>query len=97
MGPEIEEALAAVGGIKGRMPYYAASNKSMKKSINDGVISYCDQHLSHFAQQVDYGFYGNVDLAIVEVAAINEDGNLILGPGIGNIPMREILLSWHPK
>ncbi len=87
VGPEIEEALAAVGGIKGRMPYYAASNKSMKKSINDGVISYCDQHLSHFAQQVDYGFYGNVDLAIVEVAAINEDGNLILGPGIGNIPM----------
>ena len=87
VGPEIEEALAAVGGIKGRMPYYAASNKSMKKSINDGMINYCDQHLSHFAQQVDYGFYGNVDLAIVEVAAINEDGNLILGPGIGNIPM----------
>jgi len=87
VGPEIEEALAAVGGIKGRMPYYAVSNKSMKKSINDGMISYCDQHLSHFAQQVDYGFYGNVDLAIVEVAAINEDGNLILGPGIGNIPM----------
>jgi len=87
VGPEIEEALAAVGGVKGRMPYYAASNKSMKKGINDGTINYCDQHLSHFAQQVDYGFYGNVDLAIVEVAAINEEGNLILGSGIGNIPM----------
>lgn len=87
VGPEIEEALAAVNGIKGRMPYYAASNISMKKEINSGRIDYYDQHLSHFAQQVDYGFYGKVDLAIVEVAAINKEGNLILGSGVGNIPM----------
>ena len=30
VGPEIEEELAAVGGVKSRMPYYAASNKSMR-------------------------------------------------------------------
>ena len=87
VGPEIEEALAAVNGIKGRMPYYAASNKSMKTGINNGTIEYIDQHLSHFAQHVDYGFYGDVDVAIVEVLAVNEDGSLVLGPGIGNIPM----------
>lgn len=33
VGPEIEEELAAVGAIKGRMPYYAASNKSMKRAL----------------------------------------------------------------
>lgn len=87
VGPEIEEELAKVGGVKGRMPYYSAANKSMKAGINDGTIEYIDQHLSHFAQQIDYGFFGNVDVAIVEAAAINADGSIVLGPGIGNIPM----------
>lgn len=87
VGPEIEEELAAVNGIGMRMPYYAASNKSMKEGINCGKIDYLDLHLSHFAQQIDYGFYGDVDVAIIEVAAINADGSLVLGPGIGNSPM----------
>lgn len=87
VGPEIEEELAAVNGIEGRMPYYAASNKSMKIGINKNEIEYLDQHLSHFAQHVDYGFFGDVDVAIVEAAAITEDGGIVLGSGIGNTPM----------
>ena len=87
VGPEIEEELAAVDGVKSRMPYYAASNKSMRAGINGGKIDYIDLHLSHFAQQVDYGFFGDVDIAIVEAAAINADGSIVLGPGVGNIPM----------
>lgn len=87
VGPEIEEELAAVDGIGIRMPYYAASNKSMKVGINNGSIDYLDLHLSHFAQQIDYGFYGDVDVAIIEAAAINADGSLVLGSGIGNSPM----------
>lgn len=87
VGPEIEEALAEVGGISGRMPYYAASNKTLSRQINTGSVTYIDQHLSHFAQQIDYGFYGDVDVAIVEAAAINADGSIVLGPGVGNTPM----------
>lgn len=87
VGPEIEEELAKVGGIKSRMPYYSAGNKHLREGINNGSIDYIDQHLSHFAQHIDYGFYGDVDVAIVEAAAINEDGSIVLGPGIGNIPM----------
>ncbi|MDO4178004.1 MAG: succinate CoA transferase [Phascolarctobacterium sp.] len=87
VGPEIEEELASVGGIKSRMPYYAASNKSMRTGINNGEIDYIDQHLSHFAQHIDYGFFGDVDVAIVEAAAITEDGKIVLGPGVGNTPM----------
>lgn len=87
VGPEIEEALAEVGGISGRMPYYAASNKTLSRQINTGSVTYIDQHLSHFAQQIDYCFYGDVDVAIVEAAAINADGSIVLGPGVGNTPM----------
>lgn len=87
VGPEIEESLAEVGGISGRMPYYAASNKTLSRQINTGSVTYIDQHLSHFAQQIDYGFYGDVDVAIVEAAAINADGSIVLGSGVGNTPM----------
>lgn len=87
VGPEIEEALADADGIASRMPYYAASNKSLKKSINNNTVDYIDQHLSHLAQQIDYGFYGMVDVAIVEAAAITKDGDLVLGTGVGNLPM----------
>ncbi len=87
VGPEIEEALAEVSGISGRMPYYAASNKTLSRQINIGSVTYIDQHLSHFAQQIDYGFYGDVDVAIVEAAAINADGSIVLGSGVGNTPM----------
>lgn len=87
VGPEIGETLAEVGGISGRMPYYAASNKTLSRQINTGSVTYIDQHLSHFAQQIDYGFYGDVDVAIVEAAAINADGSIVLGSGVGNTPM----------
>ena len=69
------------------MPYYAASNKTIRSQINSGQVEYLDQHLSHFAQQIDYGFFGDVDVAIVEAAAITKEGHLILGPGVGNTPM----------
>lgn len=87
VGPEIEEELAAAGAVARRTPYYAASNKSMRAAINKGEICYSDVHLSHLAQQIDYGFLGPVDVAIVEAVAVTADGDLILGPGVGNTPM----------
>lgn len=87
VGPEIEEELAKVHGVSVRMPYYAASNRTMQTQINEREIAYIDLHLSEFAQQVDYGFFGEVDVAIVEAAAITEQGDIVLGSGVGNIPM----------
>lgn len=87
VGPEIEEELASVGAVARRAPYYAASNKSMRAAINSGKIRYTDVHLSHLAQQIDYGFLGPVDVAIVEAVAVTAEGDLVLGPGVGNTPM----------
>ncbi|MGN0955030.1 succinate CoA transferase [Dialister sp.] len=86
VGPEIEESLASVHGVEQRVPYYSAGNKSMKEEINDGEIKYIDLHLSEFAQQVKAGFFGPVDVAVVEALAITKEGNLILGTGVGNTP-----------
>ena len=87
VGPEIEEALASAGAVARRMPYYAASNRSMRLGINSGNILYVDTHLSHMAQMVNYGYLGGIDVAIVEAVAVTEDGHLILSCSVGNTPM----------
>ena len=53
------------------MPYQ--SEPTARGKINSGEMDYVDVHLSHVAQQVWQGHYGDVDVAVVEVAAITED------------------------
>ncbi|MBQ9364611.1 MAG: acetyl-CoA hydrolase, partial [Schwartzia sp.] len=86
VGPELDEALAGVDGIDFRMPYQ--TNKVMQKAINTGKVSYCDLDLSSSAQMARYGFMkGNkIDVAIVEAAAITENGDIIPTTSVGNAP-----------
>jgi len=77
-----EAMLAEVDGVALRMPYQ--SEPTARRKINDGRVDYVDIHLSHVAQQVWEGYYGKVDVAVVEVAAITEDGKLIPSMSVGN-------------
>jgi succinyl-CoA:acetate CoA-transferase len=80
--PELDGALAKVDGIELRLPYQ--SDPTCRKRINAGRMDYIDIHLSHVAQHVWFGFLGKLDVAIVEVAGIREDGSLIPSSSIGN-------------
>src|SRR3974390_1949627 len=81
-GPELDGALAMAGGINLRLPYQ--SDPETRKRINSGEMEYMDIHLSHVAQFVEYGFLGKLDVALIEVTAILEDGRLIPSSSIGN-------------
>jgi succinyl-CoA:acetate CoA-transferase len=74
-GPELDGALAKAGGIHLRLPYQ--SDPETRKRINAGEMEYMDIHLSHVAQFVEYGFLGKLDLALIEVTAVLEDGRLV--------------------
>lgn len=80
--PELDGALAKADGVGLRLPYQ--SDPTSRQKINDGRMEYVDMHLSHVAQHVLFGFFGKVDVALVEVAAIEEDGALIPSTSIGN-------------
>ena len=43
-------------------------------------------HLSLMAQNVRYGFFGDLDVAIIEAAQINEDGSIVPTTSVGNSP-----------
>jgi succinyl-CoA:acetate CoA-transferase len=80
--PELDAALAMVDGIELRLPYQ--SDPVCRKKINAGEMEYIDIHLSHVAQFVRQGFLGKLDVALVEVTAIREDGSLVPSSSVGN-------------
>ena len=80
--PELDGALAKADGIELRLPYQ--SDPACRKRINDGELDYVDIHLSHVAQFVWFGFLGKLDVAVVEVAGVLEDGRLIPSSSVGN-------------
>ncbi|MCL2784459.1 MAG: acetyl-CoA hydrolase/transferase family protein [Propionibacteriaceae bacterium] len=80
--PELDGVLAETGGLSYRTPYQ--SDPYMRNAINKGISDYNDIHLSHSGPQVRQGFHGPLGVAIVEVTAITEDGDLIPSSSIGN-------------
>ncbi|MFT4249400.1 MAG: acetyl-CoA hydrolase/transferase family protein [Pseudomonas sp.] len=80
--PELDGALAKADGIAMRMPFQ--SDPDARNRINAGTLDYIDIHLSHVAQHVWFGFYGEIDTAVVEVSAIREDGALVPSTSLGN-------------
>ena len=80
--PELDGALAEVEGVDLRMPYQ--SDPVSRAKINAGLMEYMDIHLSHVAQMVWEGFFGHMDVAVIEVAGITADGELIPSTSVGN-------------
>ena len=100
--PELDGALAAVDGIDLRMHYQ--SDPVPRPKINAGLMDYLDLHLSHVAQMVWEGFFGHLDVAVIEVAGVTADGHLIPSSSVGNnktwIDMADRVIlevnSWQP-
>lgn len=80
--PELDGVLAKAEGIELRLPYQ--SDPNLRDRINSGELNYIDMHLSHVAQHTWFGFFGAVDVAVIEVAAIREDGHLVPSSSVGN-------------
>ena len=79
---ELDGALAKADGVSMRLPYQ--SDPTVRKQINAGQMQYTDIHLSHVAQLAWFGFLGNLDVAVVEVAGVTPEGHLIPSTSIGN-------------
>ena len=69
-GQSTDGDLANAHAIKYRAPY--TTNPDFRKHVNMNEIAYNDLHLSQMAQELRYGFMGEVDWAILEVSDIDE-------------------------
>ena len=83
-GPELDSAWAELDMIARRLPYMTSG--PLRQAVNGGSaegVAYLDQHLGMTAQNARYGFYGPIDVAMVEAAAITEEGNIIPTTAVG--------------
>ena len=93
-------ALAAANAINRRTPYQ--STPELRQRINNHDCHYFDLHLSELAQKVRYGVYGDIDVAIIEVADVMDNGEVVLGTGVGNVPTyaalaKKVILELNTK
>lgn len=82
LSEEIEGPIAPYVARRGP---YMASNAS-RRLIQAGKMDYTDVHLSHFARGLMYGFYGDIDVAVIEVTRIRRDGSVVLSTSVGVSP-----------
>lgn len=83
-GGALDEALAAADAISWRAPYQ--SSKTLRNKINSQKTEFVDMHLSHVPQMVEFGFFGQIDFAIVEAVDVYGDGRIYLSTSIGAAP-----------
>ena len=101
--PELDGVLAEAQAVTKRLPFQ--SDPAMRRAINTGQTEYVDTHLSHAAQQAWFGFYGNLDVAVIEVSAILPNGLLVPGSSVGNnktwLELADKVIlevnEWHPR
>ena len=79
LADEVENPIAPF--VAKRSPYMSSS--VARKLIHAGKMGFMDVHLSQFGRNMMYGFYGDVDLAVVEVTRIRPDGSVILSSSVG--------------
>lgn len=80
----IDEELAETGAIAWRAPYQSA--KPIRNLINSQQVEYSEMHLSHVAQAASAGFFGKVNVAVIEAREITTDGRVYLTTSIGASP-----------
>jgi len=79
LSEDVENPIASFVGKRG--PYMSSS--ASRKLIHAGEMDFTDVHLSAFARNLFYGFYGDIDLAVVEASRIRPDGSVILSSSVG--------------
>lgn len=80
----VDGELSRANAINMRTPYQ--SHKDCRNRVNNHDIHYFDSHLSHVSQDLRYGFFGDIDVAIIEATEMSPNGDVILGAGLGMSP-----------
>jgi acetyl-CoA hydrolase len=81
---DLDELRARAKAVSWRAPYQ--SSPTLRRQINRGEVEFVDMHLSHVPQALLFGFFGRVDVAVIEATEITGDGRVYLTSSIGLSP-----------
>ena len=81
LGHDTDGALAHNHALHKRLPFQV--DRTLRKEINNGNVLFVDQHLSKTSDLISNGTFP-IDVGVLEVAEILEDGHLVPTTSIGN-------------
>lgn len=81
LGHDTDGKLAEAGVLHKRMPFQV--DRTLRKKINNGEILFTDPHLSESVELL-HNKTMSLDLAVIEAAYIDRDGNIIPTTSVGN-------------
>jgi acyl-CoA hydrolase len=67
--------------VSRRGPYMSSS--ASRKRIHAGEMDFADVHLGFFGRNLYWGYYGDVDVAVIEASRIRPDGSVVLSSSVG--------------
>jgi succinyl-CoA:acetate CoA-transferase len=82
LGSDVERMLTDAKALSRRLPFQG--EPTLRAAINRGEVLFVDQHLSETVELLRSRQMGPIDVAVIEVAGITEDGGLIPTTSIGN-------------
>ncbi|MGJ1412294.1 succinate CoA transferase [Sphingobacterium thalpophilum] len=82
LGHGTDGKLAEAGALSKRMPFQV--DRTLRNKINSGEVLFIDQHLSETAELLHNKNLPQVDIAVLEVAAIESDGSIVPTTSVGN-------------
>jgi succinyl-CoA:acetate CoA-transferase len=82
LGKDVDRVLTEAHVLARRMPFQA--DPTLRAAINRGEVMFIDQHLSETVEHLRSGQLGPMDYAIIEAAAITEDGGIVPTTSVGN-------------
>ncbi|MFN7024511.1 MAG: acetyl-CoA hydrolase/transferase family protein [Pseudorhizobium sp.] len=82
LGHDVDRILTEAKILARRMPFQA--DRTLRAAINRGEVMFIDQHLSETVEHLRSNQLGPIDYAIVEAAAITEDGAIVPSTSVGN-------------
>lgn len=82
LGHDIDRMLTEAHVLARRMPFQV--DTTLRAAINRGEVMFIDQHLSETVEHLRSNQLGPIDYAIVEAAAVTEDGGIVPSTSIGN-------------
>lgn len=84
-GITTDGVLAKQSAIKFRTPFQ--SDPTLRTQINDGLVSYCDISLSKLTKEIDRKTIPEIDIAVIEVSKIDDNGKVTLSTSVGITPL----------
>ncbi len=84
LGPEVEEALVEAKGIRRRIGTVGC--KLLRQAVNQGGVGFLEGKSGKVTEYARRGYYGRIDAAVVEIAGINEKGEIIPSISVYDAP-----------